>query len=178
MRKSFLVVCVLPLVLVTAAACSNSDDGEGVASVRGSATPSTTPSVSRLDQMIRFTQCMREHGVPMTDPEVDGDNVRQGRIDKGAAGDKLFPADDACKQYRPPQETGPVVDLKNELARQEARCMREHGVENFPDPNTDGFNRISEEVGNDPQYPEARDFCRAQAEAEFASRAPSPGATR
>ncbi|GII59309.1 hypothetical protein Pth03_76980 [Planotetraspora thailandica] len=178
MRKRFLVACLLPLVLVTAAACSKSDDGKDVASVDGSATPSATTSLSRLDLLTRFSQCMREHGVPMTDPEVDGDIVRRGRADKGAAGDKLFPAEDACKQYLPAQETGPMMDLKKELALQEARCMREHGVENFPDPNPDGPTRISDEVGSDPDFMDAREFCRAQSEAKSASLAPSPGATR
>jgi len=177
MRKRFLVFCLLSLGLVTAAACSTSDDGRGVASVGGTAAPSATPSLSRLDLLTRFSQCMREHGVPMTDPEVDGDTVRQGHADKGAARDKLFPAEDACKQYRPAQEVGPVMDLKNELARQEARCMREHGVENYPDPGPDGT-RVPSEVGADPDFMDARETCRAQTDAEFASRAPSPGATR
>jgi hypothetical protein len=121
---------------------------------------------------------MREHGVPMTDPEVDGDTVRQGRPDKGAAGDKLFPAEDACKQYRPAQETGPGMDLKKELTRTEAKCMREHGVENFPDPAADGTIQVPSEVGADPQYMDARQICRAQSELEWASRRPTPGATR
>ncbi|GAA4557760.1 hypothetical protein [Planotetraspora kaengkrachanensis] len=177
MRKRLLAGCLLPLLLVMAAACSKSDDGKGVASVDGTATPSVTQSVSRLDQLIRYTHCMREHGVPMTDPEVDGDTVRQGHADKGAAGDKLFPAEDACKQYRPPQEVGPVMDLKKELALKESRCMREHGVENFPDPGPDGT-RVPSEVGADPDFMDARETCRAQTVAEFASRAPSPGATR
>jgi hypothetical protein len=174
-----LVVGLLPLLVLAAAACTRSDDGKGVASVGGSATPSVTPSVSRLDQLTRYSQCMREHGVPMADPEVDGDTVRQGRYDKGAvSADTEIKAEEACKQYRPPQERGPDVDLKSELARQEARCMREHGVENFPDPNPDGPTRISEEVGGDPQFAEAREFCRAQTTAALASARPSAGATR
>jgi hypothetical protein len=172
MRRSFQVGVLVPLVLVMAAACSKSNDGRGVASVGGSATPSVTSSASRLDQLIRYTRCMREHGVPMTDPEVDGSDVREGRKDKGAAGDKLFPAEDACKRYRPAQETGPMMDLKKELALKFSRCMRAHGVENFPDPDANGT-RVSGEVGADPEYMQSRDTCEAQTEAESASRGPS-----
>jgi hypothetical protein len=120
---------------------------------------------------------MREHGVPMTDPTVDGTNVRRGTVDKEAAGDKLFPAEDACKHLLPPRETGPGADEKNELALLYSRCMREHGVEKFPDPGPDGT-RVSSEVGEDPQYWEARAACEAQTDAAWASKHPSPGARK
>jgi hypothetical protein len=166
----------LLLLLMAAAACSKPNDGDGVASAGGTAAPSLTPSLSKLDQMINYTRCMREHGVPMDDPVVQGDNVNPGRIDKGAAGDKLFPADDACKHLRPAPEAGPQLDFKNELARRFAQCMRAHGVENFPDPAADGSGtQVSAEVGADPQFQEARETCKAQSDAEFRSGAPSAG---
>jgi hypothetical protein len=178
MRTRLLIICLLPLALATVAACTTSDDGDGVATVAGSAAPSVTPSVSLLDQLIKYTQCMREHGIPIGDPRLVENTYLQGRIEAGFDKDKVDAAEAVCKQYRPPQEVGPAMDLKKELSRQEARCMREHGVENFPDPNPDGPTRISEEVGNDPQYPEAKDFCRAQTDAALASMRPSPGTTR
>jgi hypothetical protein len=178
-RAVALLACLLTLSPVTAAACSTSADGKGVASVGGSATPGMTPSLSGLDQLIMYTRCMREHGVPMSDPEVDGDAVRQSRYDKDAVSrDTEIKAEEACKRYRPPQETGPEMDFKNELQRQFSRCMREHGVENFPDPNPDGPTRIDESIGEDPQYGQARPICDAQVAAAFASFRPGSGATR
>ncbi|MGP4102602.1 hypothetical protein [Nonomuraea sp. KM90] len=179
MRKRFVVVvCLLPLLLVTAAASAESTDGEGVASAGGTAAPNATRSLSRLDLLTRFAQCMREHGVPMTHPEVDGDIVRQGRYDKNAvSADTEVEAEEACKRLRPPQETGLEADLKNELSRQFARCMREHGVENYPDPNPGGT-RIGEDIGKDPQFDDAKALCTAQRDAAQASMRPSAGATR
>jgi hypothetical protein len=177
MSTRFLTAGLLLLLLVAAAACTASDDGEGVASVGGTAAPAASASGSRLDQLIQYTRCMREHGVPMTDPEVDGDYVRLGQIDKAAAGDKLNPADDACKQYRPAQEAGPATDLKNELARNFAKCMRAYGVEDYPDPGPDGT-RVPPAVNADPDFMDARPICDAQEAAEWASRAPSVGVTR
>jgi hypothetical protein len=174
MRTRTLAGCLLSFLLIAATACSKPDDGKDVASVGGTAVPSATPSLSKLDQMVRYTRCMREHGVPMTDPVADGTNVRRGTVDKDAAGDKLFPAEDACKQFLPPQETGTGVDEKNELARLYSRCMREHGVEKFPDPGPDGT-RVPSEVGEDPQYPQARAACDAQINAAWASTHPSAG---
>lgn len=172
-----LVGCLVPILLITTAACSKPDDGKGVASADGGSAPTATASLSPLDQMIAYTRCMREHGVPMADPEVDGDIVRPGHIDKGAAGDKLFPAEEVCKRYRPAQQAGTEMDLKIELALRLARCMRANGVENFPDPGPDGT-RISAEVGSDPDFITAREICEAQADAQWASRAPTPQATR
>ncbi|WP_214106088.1 hypothetical protein [Acrocarpospora catenulata] len=173
MRTRLLVVCLLPLLLATAVACAESPGGGEVASVDGSAAPSATPSLSRLAQLIKYSQCMRGKGVPMADPQVDGDLVREGKVEGDADKDKVDAAKEACKQYRPPQEGGPVMALKQDLARRFARCMREHGVEEYPDPNPDGPTRGGAER-EDPQYPEAKQTCDAQIDAAFASSRPSP----
>src|SRR3954465_12138761 len=97
MRTRVLAACLLPLLLVIAAACSKSNDGKGVASVGGSATPSLSP----LERGIRYAQCMRQHGVPMPDPGPDGDR-RAVTGDKDAIDeDVLRKAQEACKQYQP-----------------------------------------------------------------------------
>lgn len=175
MRTRLLFVCLLPLALLAPTACTTSGDGAAVASAGGAATPAATPSLSRLDLLTRLSQCMREHGVPMTDPEVDGDIVRQGTTDKDAVSEETTArAEQACLQYRPPQETGPLIDFKKEVARQFSRCMREQGVERYPDPNPDGPTRIGRDIGDDPQYRQARAFCDAQAQAASASLRPTP----
>jgi hypothetical protein len=172
MGTRLLIVCLLPLALLTAAACTTSDDGEGVASVNGSAVPSATPSVSRLAQLTRYSQCMREQGVPMADPKVEGDIVRMGRVEAGFDKNKVDTAAEVCKQYRPPQITGPEMDAKTEMVRQNARCMREQGVEDYPDPDPEGRTRISEAVGKDPQFPQAKQACDALIDALLASLRP------
>ena len=65
-------------------------------------------------------------------------------------------AEDACARHRPPQETGPGMDFKNEQSRQYARCMRAHGVADYPDPDPNGPTRVGPEIGRDPEYPDAR----------------------
>jgi hypothetical protein len=165
MRKAWWVLA-LAVVLLGGCGSSSDDGGAGVASVGGTAQPNASPSVSRLDQMIIFTRCMREHGVPMADPEVEGDTVRQGHYDKDAVSESVErAAEDACAGQRPPQETGPGVDFKNGLAREYARCMRAHGVADYPDPNPNGQTRVGPEIGQDPQYPDARKVCDAEQDA-------------
>jgi hypothetical protein len=117
---------------------------------------------------------MREQGVPMSDPRQDSSGVYRPRVEPGFDKNKADAAEEVCQALRPPQETGPLMDAKKEVARQLARCMREHGVENYPDPGADGLTRVSAEVGNDPQYPDAWDFCLAEADKASASLRPSP----
>jgi hypothetical protein len=61
------------------------------AGVRGKATPSA-------DQLLAFTRCIREQGLPMPDPDADG-----LVIDKQILNSPDWPAAaDACKHHLPP----------------------------------------------------------------------------
>jgi hypothetical protein len=171
-------IWLLALVLVLATACGRSTDGPQVASADGTARPSVTPSASRLDQLLKFSQCMREHGIPMSDPRVDGDNVREGVVEPGFDKNTTDVAIEACKQYRPAPEAGPDMALKQELSRKLARCMRDHGVEKFPDPAADGTTPVPADVSTHPPVNDAKRTCEAQMDAEWASRRPTPGAGR
>jgi hypothetical protein len=113
---------------------------------------------------------MREHGVPEADPVVDGDSIRfGGGYDKGAIGDDVLRAAiAACRPYEvvlPPD----VLAQKLEGAREEARCMRAHGVENFPDPEPDLRFEVPDSVRLDPEYDEAKAACIRRG-----GRSPSP----
>ena len=174
MRTRLLAIIVLPLALGAAGACTTSDHGPDVASVGGSATPAAAPSLSLLDQGIRWARCMREHGIAQPDPVANnGDGIRfQGLAKDSVDAATLERAQAACEQLRP---VLPAADLahKSELVRLLARCMREHGVENFPDPAPDGQLDITPDVENDPQFPAAKETCDAQEDAAAASSRPA-----
>ncbi|MFC4534243.1 hypothetical protein [Sphaerisporangium dianthi] len=174
MRTRFLVVCLLPLLLVATAACTAPADGKGVASAGGSAEPSATASLSLLDQGIRWARCMREHGVPQPDPVVtNGDGVRYEGLTKDAVdGSVLKKAQEACEKLRPVLPAD-VREMKQGLSRLFARCMREQGVEDFPDPEPDGRFVIEPPVENDPRFPAAKETCDAREDAAAASARPS-----
>ncbi|MFC6022995.1 hypothetical protein ACFP2T_43450 [Plantactinospora solaniradicis] len=161
MRKSFLGACLLPLLLVTAAACTKSDDGRDVASVGGTAAPSPTPSLSMLEQGIRYAQCMRAQGVAWPDPEVDGDSVRILGADKNVDADVLNKAEEACKPYQPTL-SGPERERKVAGGLEFSRCMRENGVEDFPDPDASGPGDADDSVRKDPQFEQAEVTCRGR----------------
>jgi hypothetical protein len=125
------------------------------------------------DAALAFAQCMREHGVDMPDPTFEGNGVLQRGPDQSAPRATVEEAEDACKEKREAMEPSepPSEDEQHEMkerALANARCMREHGIENFPDP-TFGENgeiqlRLSRDSGidpNDEEFKEAQEACRS-----------------
>jgi hypothetical protein len=166
MRRHSSVVWVLPLLLVTAVGCTNSDGGAGVASVNGSAAPSRSGAGQRLsgkERQFRYAQCMRDHGVQMSDPQIQGDDVTF-EIEDEPDQATMRKANQACNQLKNGGDGGgpPPAD-KMEAARQMAKCMRDHGVERFPDPDANGDSRLTESITDDPRFRQAKKTCDALA---------------
>jgi hypothetical protein len=160
-KRVLLATGLLPLLLVATVACGKARNGNGVASVGGSATPSATPTLSFLEQGRRHARCMREHGVPEADPVVNANGgVRVGGgYDKDAVGDEVLrKAMAACEQYKPVLDPDEMAQ-KLAAAREESKCMRAHGVENFPDPQPNLDVNVPDSVRQDPQYDEASRAC-------------------
>ena len=147
---------LLSLVLTAAGACAKSGDGDGVATLGTPGAPSPTPSLSQLEQALRYTRCMREHGVPMLDPDANGD-IRGADGSKGAVDQAtVTSAEQACRQYRPVDAT--LDGLRLEKAREYSRCMRRNGVADFPDPDANGDVHLPDEI-TDPDYDHAKALC-------------------
>ena len=73
-------------------------------------------------------------------------------------------AEEACRQYAPDGGERPVPDPEAlEQSRQMAKCMRENGVPNFPDPNPDGSLSLDgQKIGmgpGDPTFDKAEQAC-------------------
>lgn len=164
MRKRVLAVYLPLLVLVAVTGCAKgkANNGKDVASVQGSAAPTATPSVSVVEQGRRHAQCMRDHGVPEADPRINADGGVSfgGGYDKHTLDDNvLTKAIEACKQYQPVQPPD-VMAKKFDGARQVAKCMREHGVEGYPDPDPNDLSKsLPDAVRDDPQYDSAKEVC-------------------
>ena len=156
MTKRVLLAGLLPLLAFMMTACTKSPDGTGVASVSTPGAPSPTPSLSQMEQALRYTRCMREHGVPMLDPDANGD-IRGADGSKGALDpDTVNAAQQACRQYQPVDAAADALRL--EKAREYSRCMRRNGVENFPDPDANGNVQLPGEI-TDPDYDHAKALC-------------------
>jgi hypothetical protein len=107
----------------------------------GGATPSRAARAETYaDRMLQWARCMREHGVEMADPDPDGSvQLADPRSKVKPAVQKAV---EACQPLHPPAEMMPLPTLPPEqidAARRYARCMREHGVPEFPDPDEGGL---------------------------------------
>ena len=121
------------------------------------ATPATQDPAT-ADQT--YSQCMREHGLSEF-PDADAEGrirIKLGTIDPDSA---LFrEAGNACRELAPEgwgdTEQGPG-DAEVMLAF--ARCMREHGLPDYPDPDPNAGLRIALDP-NDPQAQTALESCK------------------
>lgn len=61
------------------------------------------PSQQQIDQATKFAQCMRQHGIPMQDPQVQGGGIRFGGGGQGIdpSSPQFQQAQQACQKYAP-----------------------------------------------------------------------------
>jgi hypothetical protein len=97
----------------------------------------------------RYSNCMRQHGVPnFPDPKVNDQNGDQsiairsiGPGPNSAGGPQYTTALNACKGVMPPPGNSGNAD-QSPAHKQGllafAQCMRTHGVSSFPDPSSQG----------------------------------------
>jgi hypothetical protein len=154
---------VLPLLVgLAAAGCAGADPEERVATAGGGAagaSPSASVAqVSDDDRSREFAKCMRDNGLPdFPDPETgDGGGFRI-QIPAGADKAKVKAAMEKCRSLMPNGGKAVKLDPEQvEKVRQLARCMRENGVPNFPDPAADGSIQFNGATGFDPDNPTMR----------------------
>jgi len=149
---------LLVLALI-AAGCGGEDDDGGVATAGGDATESdTADTMGDRDRMLAFAECLRDNGLDVEDP-AEGEGLR---LMFGPGTDRALveAAMEACREYAP--EGGPGGGpVDSEAMLDFAQCMRDNGVEAFPDPDPDqGGMQIGPEVGEDPDFEAAQEVCR------------------
>jgi hypothetical protein len=162
---------IVPVTLALALAvtgCGSDPGNNGIATAGGPANPSASGSEDKLsdsEKAVKFAQCMREHGVDVPDP--DPDSGGRGAVTfRGGAADhaKFEKAMKECQKYAPFGGEPPKLDAAQvEKLRQFARCMRENGVPDFPDPSTDGMIKIGPRPGGGPddtKFKAAEEKCR------------------
>ena len=135
----------------------------------GSSPSSTAAGGSTYYQKaVAYAQCMRSHGVPSyPDPDSQGQfpPIQEGR--NGVPQQAVQSAQNACRHLQPGGGAGTAQQQqgKTTQALDFSRCMRAHGVPNFPDPYTInggmGYN-LSEVDTHSPQYQSANRTCQSQ----------------
>jgi hypothetical protein len=133
-----------------------------------------TQEAANKKAMLAFASCMRKNGVDMPDPQFSGGRVTQKM--KGGNPDKMRTAEKACSKYRaqikaPEMSAADKEDFKKQ-ALQNARCMREHGIENFPDPTFDENGGAQIRIGKN-MNPESAKFQAAMKACQKFMKGPS-----
>jgi hypothetical protein len=164
--RHFLLAAGLTLVLLTilTASCSSGSPSPGVAGAGATTTTSASSnssSSSRQDEALKYSQCMRSHGVPdFPDPNASGGiNVQAGPGgDLNPDNPTFQAAQKACEKYSPEANLTPAQKAQQQAKLLKyAQCMRSHGVTNFPDPGSGpsgGFGiKVTPGSGLDPNSP-------------------------
>jgi hypothetical protein len=143
MRRTLRPLAALAMVAVLGAGCSNAlagTDGNNTATqtdTRGGNTDAAT-----RQQAVKFAQCIRANGVrDFPDPDASGTLTIDGianrsSIDTNSSAYKQAIA--TCKNLQPPGFTGHKrTAQEQENALKFAQCIRDNGVNDFPDPGPD-----------------------------------------
>lgn len=174
-KKALGIALVACSMLVLVACGSGGGDDDGVASLGGVSTETETTTTTASDDpeevLLDYTECMRDEGIDIPDPEFSADG-RGGRIQLGPGGidpdDPDFQA--AQKKCEPLLESlRQNFDEEDRQAMQDAalefaKCMREHGID-MPDPDFSEGGGAFRNSGIDPDDP---DFQKAEKACEGA----------
>jgi hypothetical protein len=173
------------LIAALLAGCGGSSSNGGVAHL-GSDTGTTSTAnagsgeenpAANQKAMVSYARCMRSHGVPGFPEPTEGHiAIRRSAGPGGGSSNAVNPesatfqgADKTCRKLLP---NGGVPSPQQQAKAAEgalafSRCMRSHGVPNFPSPNISG-GRISLKLGNgaglnpsSPQFQAAQRACQS-----------------
>jgi hypothetical protein len=139
------------LLAIGVAGCGTAGGGDGVASAGGQSS-SAAQATGDQDRLVKYMQCMREHGIDMPDVAPDSEGAVRMELPDGADPAKVDAANKDCKQYMPGGGEVRKADPQMlEQLRNFAKCMRDNGVTDFPDPSENGDTELKGSL--DPQSP-------------------------
>jgi hypothetical protein len=143
MTRSPLLLAAVGTALALGA-CGSSDDGAG-------STSGASPRDKAFEGALKFSKCMRDHGVDFPDPQRAGSGgIKLTGRNINPNDPKTKSAQNACQKYMQ-IGGGETLDPARRAKLQEAalnfaRCMREHGV-NIPDPKLSGKGGLTFQAG-------------------------------
>jgi hypothetical protein len=176
-RAATAVIAAAALALL-AAACSSGPSSAGSGSSPSASGSAASPSA------LAYSACMRSHGVPgYPDPDSSGQLPKTDAQLLGVSSTQYKAAQQGCRHLLPaggPLQQREAQCMQNNdctpamaqqmltADRKLARCMRSHGVPNFPDPASGGSGGpyfpittvgISEAASRTPRFVAALDEC-------------------
>jgi hypothetical protein len=144
MTRSPLLLAAVGAALALGACGSSDDDG-------GSPTSGASRQDKAFEGALKFSKCMRDHGVDFPDPQrVGSGGIKITGRNINPNDPKTKSAQSACQKYMQ-IGGGETIDPARRAKLQEsalkfARCMREHGVD-MPDPQLSGKGGLTFQAG-------------------------------
>lgn len=158
--RGTVVLALAALATSTLAGCSSGDAPDATA---GSS--STAPADA-------WGSCMRAAGFQVEDPTADEWEQHRTKLPAGADRDAFTAAAERCRG-----DEDRVSDTDQQRFAQQLRdfsaCMREHGIEDFPEPDERGaldFGKYGTRAGDTPAFRAADETCHEQYLADWGSR--------
>lgn len=139
-----------------AAGCGAGGSSLSVARLGTTTTTTAQPSAAARQNGVLYASCMRAHGVADFPEPVPGSGFH---VPVGVKHEPQFQsASQACESDLPGGgASAKHVNIQEELNF--ARCMRSHGIADFPDPMTGGGFDIPGDT-NSPQFEAAAHSCQ------------------
>ncbi len=155
-RGSIVVISVVAMAACSllAAGCG----GGGSPGVANIATSTTAAETTTQDGAVAYTNCMRSRGVPAFPDPSSGEIPKVSLPELEVSSSQLQAAQQACKSLSPIVSATQQPQVRAKALRL-SRCMRNHGITNFPDPDSNGGIRIPDSVENAPGYATAVHAC-------------------
>jgi hypothetical protein len=163
MRRALHLAASCGAALALAAACGGSSaTGPHVAGAGGSAGPSASPPspTDATHAYLSYASCLRAHGANEPDPSFGQDGSPTWAVNP-----KTLPpqATQACGSILQSAQLaggrGPTAAQLAQLTRF-SRCIRQHGVADFPDPSPDGNFQTTRDPVQEPGWNAALQACR------------------
>jgi hypothetical protein len=134
----------------------------GVAQLGTSTAQSATAHGGSTGTALAFAGCMHSHGVPLwPDPGSSGASgqapLTLHQLDVSSS--QLASAERACRSLLPTPSPSHASPHALAQALTFSRCMRTHGVSDFPDPESDGALVIPHALENSATYLAALHVC-------------------
>lgn len=136
MKSTLGSLAALAVVALISTGCGSAGGADNTDTAGGSQS-------SAREAAVKFANCMRENGVSaFPDPDASGELTADGvannsSVDTGSSAWKKASA--ACKDLEPAGFTGTKRSAAEQATSLKfAQCIRENGVQDFPDPDPNG----------------------------------------
>jgi hypothetical protein len=168
-HRVVLLVAMIACLAVVAAGCGGGSEASSVAHLGTSTAPTKTETaaVSGSRSPVAYARCMRSHGVPMF-PDPDSNGHLSSSSIPNLNSPQYRKAQEVCRSLLPQGYTGQggsptggsLTPQQQAQFLKYARCMRTHGLPNFPDPTSSGLT-LSGIDPNSPRFQAAQKACRS-----------------